>query len=263
MSAGLLDQPRMLREPDAAGLLAEGGIPYVEHGVAGTADEAVAIAERTGYPVVLKVVSEDIVHKTEAGGVITGLGDEGALRDGFVQLMATVRARRPEARIDGALVARQVRAGRELIIGAVHDATFGPTVMVGLGGVFAEALDDVSFRLAPLQREDALDMLRELRGFALLGAHRGEGPVDLDAVAGMAVRVGDLVSSHPEIVEIDLNPVAVSEEGCVALDARIIVKDTGVETASGRGGEMAKGEGGDIVDDGGDRAGGGGEKGAS
>jgi acyl-CoA synthetase (NDP forming) len=217
----------MLGEADAAALLTSYGVDYVEHGVAGTEDEAVATAGRIGYPVVLKVISADIIHKTEAGGVITGLRDEGAVRAGYAQLMATVRARRPEARIDGALVARQVRGGRELIIGAIHDATFGPTVMVGLGGVFAEALGDVSFRLAPLRREDALDMLRELRGFALLGAHRGEGPVDLDAVAATAVRVGELMRSHPGIAEIDLNPVVVSEKGCVALDARIIVQGPG------------------------------------
>jgi acetate---CoA ligase (ADP-forming) subunit beta len=214
----------MLPEPEAAELLASCGIPYVEHGVADTADAAVEVAGRIGYPVVLKVVSPDVVHKTEAGGVVVGLKDERALREGFDELSKTVRTSCPDARIDGVLVCRQVAASRELIVGAIHDATFGPTVMVGLGGVFAEALSDVVFRLAPLRQQDGLDMLHELQGARLLAGFRGEQPVDLDEVAEILVNVGDLLVSHPEISEIDLNPVAASGEGCVALDARVIVR---------------------------------------
>jgi acyl-CoA synthetase (NDP forming) len=216
---------RMLPEPDAAELLTSRGIRYVEHGVAGTADAAVEIAGRIGYPVVLKVVSADIVHKTEAGGVVLGLKDEPALREGYDELLRRVGASCPEACIDGVLVGRQVAARRELIVGAVHDATFGPTVMVGIGGVFAEALADVVFRLAPLRRQDGLDMLQELKGARLLAGFRGEQPVDLDEVAEILVNVGDLLVTHPEITEIDLNPIAAAADGCVALDARIIVRD--------------------------------------
>ena len=214
----------MLPEPDAAELLTSCGIPYVEHGVAGTAAAAVEVAGRIGYPVVLKVVSPDIVHKTEAGGVVVGLKDERALHEGYDELLQRVRSSCPGTRIDGVLVGRHVATRRELIVGAIHDATFGPTVMVGLGGVFAEALSDVVFRLAPLRRQDGLEMLQELQGARLLAGFRGEPPVDLAAVAGILVSVGDLLVSHPEITEIDLNPVAASAEGCVALDARIIVK---------------------------------------
>ena len=227
MSAATGGSTHMLLEPDAAELLGSCGIPYVEHGVADTAEVAVEVAARIGYPVVLKVVSADVVHKTDVGGVLTGLKDEGAVREGMAAMLDDVRAHCPGARIDGALVARHVSGGRELIVGAVRDATFGPTVMVGLGGVFAEALADVVFRLAPLRREDGLDMVGELRGARLLAGFRGEPPVDLDAVADMIVNVGDLLVSHPEIVEIDLNPVAASAQGCVALDARIIVATAG------------------------------------
>ena len=152
----------MLPEPDAADLLASCGIPYVEHGTATTADAAAALAAGLGYPVVLKVVSPDVVHKTEAGGVVVGLKDEGAVRDGFAKLLAQVGASSPEARVDGVLVARHVAARRELIVGGLRDATFGPTVMAGLGGVFAEALEDVVFRVAPLRKRDGLSMLTEL-----------------------------------------------------------------------------------------------------
>jgi acyl-CoA synthetase (NDP forming) len=215
---------RLLSEPAAAELLAACGIPYVEHAVATTADAAAELAAGLGYPIVLKVVSPDIVHKTEAGGVEVGLRDASALRAGFEELRRRVGARRPDARIDGVLVARQVASRREVIVGALHDATFGPVVMVGLGGVFAEALEDVVFRLAPLRHRDALDMLSELRGAALLAQFRGEGPVDRDALAGILRRVGDLLVAHSEIGEIDLNPVSVSSRGAVALDARIIMR---------------------------------------
>jgi acyl-CoA synthetase (NDP forming) len=227
MSAATGGSTQMLPEPDAAVLLGSCGIQYVDHGVAETAEAAVEVAARIGYPVVLKVISADVVHKTDVGGVVTGLKDEGAVRAGMAAMLDDVRLHCPGARIDGALVARHVSGGRELIVGAVHDATFGPTVMVGLGGVFAEALADVVFRLAPLRREDGLDMLSELRGARLLAGFRGEPPVDLDAVADVIVNIGDLLVSHPEIVEIDLNPVAASAQGCVALDVRIIVAAPG------------------------------------
>jgi acyl-CoA synthetase (NDP forming) len=214
----------MLPEPEAAELLAAAGITYVEHGVADSADAAAEVAGRIGYPVVLKVVSADVVHKTEAGGVVVGLKDEATLRAGFDELIRSVSASCPDARIDGVLVCRQVAARRELIVGAIHDATFGPTVMLGLGGVFAEALSDVVFRPAPLRRQDALDMPQELQGARLLAGFRGEQPVDLDQVAAILVSVGDLLVSHPEISEIDLNPVVASADGCVALDARVIVR---------------------------------------
>jgi succinyl-CoA synthetase beta subunit len=216
---------QMLAEPEAAELLACCDIPYVEHGVVGSADAAITVAGRIGYPVVLKVVSPDIVHKTEAGGVVVGLKDDQALREGYDEVLARVRSRCPDAGIAGVLVARHVATRRELIVGAIHDATFGPTVMVGFGGIFAEALSDVAFRLAPLRRQDGLDMLGELRGARLLGGFRGEPAVDLDRVAAMLVAVGELLLSHPQIAEIDLNPVAASPDGCVALDVRIVVKD--------------------------------------
>ena len=223
MSISVEAQTRMLLEPEAIGLLAAHDVPYVQHRVANSADEAVDAAGQLGFPVVLKVVSPDVVHKTEVGGVITGLSDESAVRAAFGSLVASLTAHIPGARFDGALVCRQVDAQRELIIGATIDATFGRTVMVGLGGVFAEALADVAFRVVPVRHEDGLSMLRELRGLAVLTAHRGDGPVDLDAVAGLVVKVGDLVYSCPEITEIDLNPVVWSHGECLALDARIMV----------------------------------------
>lgn len=227
MSNGSARPTRMMLEPEAAELLAAAGIPYVDHGVARSSDEAVEIAARLGYPVVLKIVSADVVHKTEAGGVALGVHDEQSLRGSWDDLMARVVARCPSARLDGVLVARQISVRREMIVGALRDPTFGPTVMVGLGGVLAEALDDVAFRLAPLRSGDGLDMLEELRAAAVLDEFRGEDAVDRDTLAAMLVALGDLMLEHSEINEIDLNPVAVSGDGCLALDARVIVAEPG------------------------------------
>jgi ATP-grasp domain len=215
-----LSRSRLLLEPEAADLLAASGIDYVTHELAKTADEAAAAASRISYPVVLKVVSPDIVHKSDVGGVLTGLTDAAAVRRGFDGLMAQVRARQPEARLEGALVCRQVSEGVEMIVGALRDSTFGPTVMVGAGGVFTELLGDVAFRLAPLHPDDALDMLRELRVHKMLTGFRDSPLVDLYAVARVAVRLGDLMLARPAVTEVDLNPVLASAGGCVALDAQ-------------------------------------------
>jgi acyl-CoA synthetase (NDP forming) len=214
---------RLMPEPEAATLLSTYGVDYVVHEVAATADEAAAAAARIGFPVVLKVISADIVHKSDAGGVVLGLADGAAVRRGHAAMLEAVSARAPGARIDGMLVSRQVSgAGAELIVGAVRDATFGPTVMLGAGGVFAEVLQDVSFRLAPLSHDEALDMLQELRAFATLTGYRDVPPLDVGALAEVAVRLGDLMIEHQEVAEIDLNPVLAFPRGCVAVDARIL-----------------------------------------
>jgi acyl-CoA synthetase (NDP forming) len=214
----------MLPEPEAAVLLAASGIPYVQHGVAESVDEAAELADGIGYPVVLKVVSPDIVHKTEVGGVVLRVGEESVLREAYDSLRDTVGAACPSARLTGVIVAKHIETRREAIIGALYDETFGTTVMVGLGGIFAEILDDVACRIAPLTHADGLDMLRELRGARLFSAVRGEEPVDPGQLADFLVGVGELALGHPEIAEIDLNPVAVSAHGCIALDARVIVR---------------------------------------
>jgi len=217
---------RMLPEPEAAALLAANGIEYCAHESSTTAEQASVAATRIGFPVVLKVVSPDIIHKSDVGGVVLGLADSVAVRQGFDDLVADVHARRPEAHLDGVLVCRQVGEGAEMIVGAVRDATFGPTVMLGAGGVLTELLGDVAFRLAPLHPDDALDMMRELRAFRMLTGFRGAPPADLQALANVAVRLGDLMCAHPEIAEADLNPVAALPAGCVVLDARIMVSDS-------------------------------------
>ncbi len=191
------------------------------------ADEAAALdaARRISYPVALKVLSPDIVHKTEVGGVALGLADAAALSAAWRAMMARVRREAPEARIDGALVAPMVGDGLEFLVGVQRDPIFGPVVVAGLGGVFVELFDDVALRLAPVSHEQAHAMLRELRAHALLRGHRGGPPADVDALADAIVRLSRLAARHADTVEsIEINPLRVfpAGQGVLALDAAVV-----------------------------------------
>lgn len=205
--------------------LAGAGIPVLPEAVVRTADQAVAEARRLGFPVVLKVVSADIAHKTEVGGVALDLADGPAVRQGFSAIQASVAAGAPNARIDGILVAPMARGGTELILGVSRDPVFGPVVMVGIGGIHAEVLKDVAVQVAPVSVDEAEAMIRGLRLFPLLDGARGQPRADLPAVAQMVARLSELaVEQREAIAEIDLNPVLVRPlgHGAVALDALIV-----------------------------------------
>lgn len=208
----------VLLEKEAKELLAARGLPVVPCFPAGTPGEAVAVAGAVGYPVVLKALSPRIPHKTEAGAVILDLRDESAVREGFRRLEGTVRTMDSDAVLT---VQKMVTGGREVIVGATRDRHFGPVLMCGLGGVLAEVLEDVAFRLIPVTAADARDMVASLRGAKVLDGYRGSPPADRGALHDLLVAVSDLVISYPEVGELDLNPVAVFERGLVILDARI------------------------------------------
>jgi acyl-CoA synthetase (NDP forming) len=214
---------QLMLEPRAAELLAGFGIEYVGHELATTADEAAAAARRVGFPAVLKIVSPDVVHKSDVGGVVLDVTDETAARERFAELVARVHTRAPDARLEGVLVCRQITGPRaELIVGSLRDATFGPVVMLGAGGVFAEVLGDVSFSLAPLHEDDGMDMLRELKAFKTLTGHRDTPPLDTTAIARVAAALGVLMIDRPEVAEVDLNPIFALPQGCRVADARIM-----------------------------------------
>ncbi len=215
---------RLVLEPDAVQLLSEYGIPYPEHGLARGPDDAVRLGERLGYPVVLKVVSPDVVHKSDVGGVVVGVSDGDEVRGAYQRILDGVQTAVPKARIRGVLVCRQAREGLEVIVGALDDAAFGPTVMFGLGGIFAEALRDVSFRVAPLERRDAEEMVEEIRGYPLLTGTDGQSSSDLSAVTDLLMAVSQMVTDHQEIAELDLNPVRLFEQGLMVLDVRLLEK---------------------------------------
>ncbi|WP_406090169.1 acetate--CoA ligase family protein [Streptomyces sp. NBC_01013] len=186
-------------------------------------DEAVALADRLGGPVVLKIVSPDVLHKTDAGGVVVGVKGAAQVREAFCRIIESVRAYAPDARIDGVQVQQLVPPGQEVIIGAVTDPTFGKVVAFGLGGVLVEVLKDITFRLAPVTPDEARSMLDSIGAAEILRGVRGAPPVDRWALAEQIRRVSQLVTDFPEIAEVDLNPVIASPEGAVAADIRILL----------------------------------------
>jgi len=174
--------------------------------------------------VVLKIVSEDAVHKSDVGGVSVNLATADQVTGAYQKIIANVQSHQADAKIEGILVVQQAKEGIEIIVGAMEDPTFGPTVMFGLGGIFAEVLNDVTFRIAPLERRDAEEMVREIKGYPLLTGLRGRASGDIGAVVDLLMGISQLLTEHPEIKELDLNPVRVYEQGLLVLDARMMVK---------------------------------------
>ena len=214
----------VLMEPEAKGLCIEYGIPVPRFELARSVEEAVEHAERIGYPVVLKVVSPQVVHKTDVGGVFLNVSNREEAREAYRKVVENTLSRIPSAEIVGVLVEEQVEEGVEVIVGAFRDSQFGPTVMFGLGGVFVEVLDDVSFRVAPVSEADAEEMIREIRGYRILRGYRGRPPADLETVKEIILKVSKMVTELREIREVDLNPIYVYEDGAVAVDVKIILE---------------------------------------
>jgi len=210
----------LLTEVEAKQVLAEAGVPVTRAELARDPREAVAIADRIGYPVVLKVVSTTIAHKSDVGGVALNLGDARAVEAAYVSLVATVRAAVGDG-VEGVSVQPMARPGIEVVVGMTRDPQFGPVVMFGLGGVLVEVLDDVSFRVVPLAERDARAMIREVRGFRLLEGYRGHPPADLRALEKLLLRLSAFIEENPAVSEVDLNPVFAYPDGAVAVDARV------------------------------------------
>jgi succinyl-CoA synthetase beta subunit len=217
--------PRQATEPEALALLREAGLPVTPFAMAKTPDEAGEAAERFGRRVVVKVVSPDILHKTEAGGVRLGLEGRAAAAEAAAAVLASARAHAPAARVDGVMVAPMAKGVAEVVIGVQRDPAFGPVVMFGMGGVHVEALRDVVFRAAPFDETEAARMIGEIRAIRLLTHPRGASPADLPAVARLLAAVSRLAAANADELEsLDLNPVLVGEEGegCILVDALLI-----------------------------------------
>jgi len=199
------------------------GIPVPKEGVAGSGQEAAKLADGMGYPVVMKIVSPDILHKTEAGGVLVGVRNADEAAKGYETILANARKYKADAKIEGVQVQQMLKGGQEVIVGAVTDQSFGKLVAFGLGGVLVEVLKDITFRRAPASTEDALSMLDGIQAAEILKGVRGADPVNREALASVIQRVSQLVSDFPEINEMDLNPVFATKDGAVAADVRIVV----------------------------------------
>ena len=228
----------LVSELGALAIFSAYGIATVATRVAQSADEAVAAADEIGFPVVLKIHSQEIGHKTDVGGVVVDLRTEDEVRTTFNEMMERVADALPGAEVEGVLVQQFVRGGRETIVGVTDDPLFGPLIMFGLGGVYTEALKDVSFGLHPLCDVDAEEMIRSIRSFPILEGTRGEASSDLGAIVETLQRVSQLVGDFDEIAELDINPLLVFEKGAIAVDGLIRVAATN-ERAKSRRGEPA------------------------
>ena len=212
-----------LTEVEAKQLLAEAGVPVIEAQLASSRDDAIDLAGKLGSPAVLKIVSPQISHKSDVGGVKLDLGTAAEVGEAYDAIVAAARRAEPDAAIDGVSVQPMAKPGIEVIMGMTVDAQFGPVLMFGLGGILVEVLKDVAFRIVPITTRDAHQMVRDIQGFPVLEGYRGQEAADLPALEGLLLRLSEFVEAHPDVAELDLNPVFAYPEGAVAVDARIVL----------------------------------------
>jgi acetate---CoA ligase (ADP-forming) subunit beta len=215
----------LLSEVQAKKLLKEAGVNVTDTILATSREEAISLSKKTGLPSVLKIISPDVIHKSDGGGVKLNLKTDDEIGKAYDDIIKSVTAAYPAAKITGVSVQAMAPPGIEVIIGTSKDKQFGPVIMFGLGGIWVEVLKDVSFRLAPINQLDASEMIKEIKGYKLLNGFRGQPAVNKDSLEKMLLAVSELVTANPRIKELDLNPVIASEKGAVAVDARIILED--------------------------------------
>ena len=225
---GIIDRAKkegrkLLTEIEAKELLKQAGISVVDTKLATSKDEALSIGQQFGFPVVLKIASSDVVHKSDAGGVKLGLRTARQVGKAYDDIVKAIEKKYPQAKIQGVSVQKMARPGVEVIIGMSKDAQFGPVLMFGLGGILVEILKDVSFRIVPLTKRDAGEMIREIKGYPILEGYRGQEPVDVANLEELILKVSNFVEQHPEVDELDLNPVFAYRDGAVAVDARVVL----------------------------------------
>ena len=218
-----IKEKRSLLETEAKELLKEYGIPVPAFKLIKSEDEIAGLAKEINFPIVMKIVSPDIIHKSDAGGVKVGVKNEEEAKMAYQEIMYRVKKYKEEAKIIGVIACKMIPQSTEIIIGMMKDPSFGPVIMFGLGGIFVEVLKDVSFRIIPLEERDAQEMIAEIKGYKILKGVRGEAPKDIEAIKNLLMKVSQLTMENPEIKEIDLNPVFVFEKGLQVVDARMIL----------------------------------------
>jgi acetyltransferase len=215
---------RQLPPHQAFSRIAEQGLPCTEFSLADSPSHAVKLAQEQGFPIALKISSPDILHKSDVGGVHLDLNSAEAVEKAYDALLSSVKQSSPEAQVDGILVSKMAPSGLEVIVGMNRDPQFGPVILFGLGGIMVEIFQDVSLRLLPLTKEEALNMIREIKGYRLISGYRGRPAVDEQALADCLLTIARISEDYPEIVEIDLNPVFAYSDGILVADVRMIVK---------------------------------------
>jgi acyl-CoA synthetase (NDP forming) len=215
----------VLTEIEAKQVISTIGVGTTRTLLARSQKEAAALSDEIGFPVVLKIASPDITHKTDAGGVKVGLKNKAEVRRACAEIVVAAREKFPGAKIDGVTVQNVARPGIEIIIGTFKDPQFGPVIMFGLGGIFVEVLKDVAFRIVPILKRDASEMIKEIKGYALLNGYRGHEPANIPVLEDILLKVSDFVDKTPAIKEIDLNPIFAYKDSAVAVDARIVLEE--------------------------------------
>ena len=216
-------EKRSLLETESKELLREYKIPVPDFKLIKSEDEITGLAEEINFPIVMKIVSPDIIHKTDAGGVKVSIKDEKEAKLAYQGIISEAKKYNKEAKISGVIVYTMVPQGTEIIIGMMKDPHFGPVIMFGLGGIFVEVLKDISFRILPIEEIDAREMISEIKGYEILKGARGNPPRDIQAIEEVLMKVSKLTTENPEINEIDLNPIFVFENGLQVVDARMIL----------------------------------------
>jgi len=220
----MIKSQNALTEVESKELLSKAGIPVVETKLARSKKEAISISKEMSFPVVLKINSRDVIHKSDSGGVKLGLVNATQVGKAYSEIMSSIKRAYPEAQIEGISVQPMVPPGVEVIIGMSKDPQFGPVIMFGLGGILVEVLKDVSFRIVPVTERDAKEMIREIKGYPILEGYRGQKPASMPALEKLIVKVSQFVEKNIDIRELDLNPVFAYPDKAVAVDARIILE---------------------------------------
>jgi acetyl-CoA synthetase (ADP-forming) len=198
-------------------------IPFVRGKIVNNIKDAITYAKKIGFPVVLKIVSKDIVHKTDVGGLILNINNEEELKDSFLRLLNNVRSKVPKAKIDGVLIQQMVN-GYEVLIGGILDEQFGSCISFAMGGIFVEVYSDVSYRVVPITKRDAEEMIKETKAYKILSGFRNKPKADIKALIGILLKTSKILEENPEIKELDINPIFALSKGALAADARIILK---------------------------------------
>jgi len=218
-----IEENRPLLENEAREILKTYDINVPPYTVAKNEDEAADHAKELGYPVAMKILSPQILHKSDAGGVVLGVKNSAEARSAYAKIIVNAMNYDKTADIRGVLISPMMRQGVEVIIGMTHDPQFGPVIMFGLGGIFVEVFKDVSFRVTPVDKADATDMIKEIKAYPILTGIRGERAKDIDALIDLILKISNLSDEHPEIKELDLNPVFVYDQGVSVVDARMVL----------------------------------------
>lgn len=220
----MIKSRNVLTEVESKELLKKAGIPVVESKLARSKKEAISISKEMGFPVVLKINSPDVVHKSDSGGVKLGLANATQVGKAYSEIISSVKQAYPEAQIQGVSVQPMASPGVEVIVGISKDPQFGPVIMFGLGGILVEVLKDISFRIVPVTERDAREMIREIKGYPILEGYRGQKPASIPALEKLIVKVSQFIEKNPQIKELDLNPIFAYPDKAVAVDARIILE---------------------------------------